>query len=314
MSRDRRPDRASPDAASAKALDSGRVVSSHGRHVVVETPDGQRVLCHPRGKKSEVVVGDQVRWLRSGDEGVVEAIEPRRNRLFRQDEWRTKSFAANVDQLMMVVACDPPFSESQLARAMIAAADACIPTTVVLNKIDLPQADAARARLRPYRDMGVDVVEVALKVDPAGSSARLRPLLEHRVSLILGPSGAGKSTLINLLVPHARAQVGEVSKALSSGRHTTTTTSWYWLGTTHDAALIDSPGFQEFGLRQIEIRQLAMLMPDLAAEAGRCRFHNCTHREEPDCGLREAVEAGRIAASRWRVYQELYAELSRQRW
>ena len=80
-------------------LDVGLVVAGHGRHYVVETPEGGRITCHPRGKKSDCVVGDRVRWRPSGDEGVIEHVEPRRNLLFRQDDWRTKSFAANLDQL-----------------------------------------------------------------------------------------------------------------------------------------------------------------------------------------------------------------------
>ena len=314
MSRDRRPapDRQRPHAAAA--LDVGLVVAAHGRHAMVETPEGERWRCHPRGKKSDVVVGDRVRWQLSGDEGVIEQVEPRRNLLFRQDEWRTKSFAANLDQLLMLVAVEPPFSESQLTRALIAAAAAGIPVLIGLNKTDLPAADVVRQRLAPYARMGAEVLEMAVKADPEGTLAMLRPRLQGRTTLILGPSGAGKSTLINRLVPGASAQVGEISVALSSGRHTTTTTTWYWLDDERRGAVLDSPGFQEFGLRQIEAMQLASLMPDLAAELGQCRFHNCTHREEPQCGLRAAVEAGRISASRWRIYQELFAELSQTRW
>lgn len=314
MSRDRRPpaDRRRADADSV--LDIGLVVAAHGRHAMVETPEGERWRCHSRGKKSEVVVGDRVRWQPAGDEGVIERVETRRNLLFRQDEWRTKSFAANLDQLLVLVAVEPPFSESQLTRALIAAAAAGIPVLIGLNKIDLPAADAVRQRLAPYAAMGAEVLELAVKAAPDAALALLGPHLQGRTTLVLGPSGAGKSTLINRLVPQAGAQVGEISVALSSGRHTTTATTWYWLDDERRGAVLDSPGFQEFGLRQIEPMQLAALMPDLAAEQGHCRFHNCTHREEPQCGLRDAVQAGRISASRWRIYQELFAELSLTRW
>lgn len=295
-------------------LDLGLVVAAHGRHVVVETPEGRRVLCHPRGKKSELVVGDRVRWQPAGDEGVVEHLEPRRNLLFRQDEWRTKSFAANLDQILVLVAGEPMFSESQLARSLLAAAQADIPVLVGLNKTDLPTAATARERLAPYRAMGVDVLELALKADPVASRAVLVPRLAARTTLVLGPSGMGKSTLINLLVPEAAAQVGEISKALQSGRHTTTTTTWYWLDAARQGALIDSPGFQEFGLKQITPVELAPLMPDFAAHLGECRFSNCTHRHEPGCGVRAALERGHIATSRYRIYGELFEELSTKRW
>ena len=296
------------------ALDLGRVVAAHGRHVIVETPDGERVACHLRGKKSECVVGDLVRWQPSGDEGVIEHIEPRRNLLFRQDDWRTKSFAANLDQILVLVAGEPMFSETQLARALIAAESAGIAVQVLLNKCDLPQATLARERLLPYRAMGITVIETALKARPDEARALLAPLLANRTTLVLGPSGTGKSTLINLMVDNAAAQVGEVSQALNSGRHTTTTTTWYWLDATRSAALIDSPGFQEFGLRQIDAQQLPLLMPDLNTFVADCRFYNCTHRQEPGCGIIAAVERGEISASRWRIYGEICDELARTKW
>ena len=284
-------------------------MAGHGRHYIVETPEGERITCHPRGKKSALVVGDRVQWQATGDEGVIEQVEPRRNLLFRQDEWKTKSFAANLDQLLVLVAAEPVFSESQLARALIAAESAGIPARIVLNKTDLPAIDAARARLRPYTAMGIDVIELALKRQPDEARARLTPLLEGKATFVLGPSGTGKSTLINLLAPMAAAQVGEISQALNSGRHTTTSTQWYWLDAARHTALIDSPGFQEFGLRQIDAQQLPGLMPDLREPAMHCRFYNCCHLHEPGCGVRVALEAGQISESRYRIYREIRDEL-----
>ena len=277
--------------------------------MLVESDDGARILCHTRGKKSDAVVGDRVHWQSSGDEGVIDKVLPRANLLYRQDEWKTKAFAANIDQLLVVVAAEPVFSESQLSRALIAAADAQVATRIVLNKRDLPAFAAARERLQPYVAIGVDVLELALKRDGAEAHTRLTPLLAGRATLVLGPSGAGKSTLVNLMVADAKAQIGEISQALNTGRHTTTATQWYWLDAARTSALIDSPGFQEFGLRHIATDRLAALMPDIGSHASECRFYNCTHRHEPGCGVLAALERGEVAESRYRIYREIFEEL-----
>jgi ribosome biogenesis GTPase len=297
-------------------LPSGLVVAAHGRHCLVEADDGSRRICHPRGKKSQAVVGDRVRWLApppgQGEEGSIEAVEPRRNLLYRQDEIRTKSFAANIDQVLVLVAAEPEPSEQQLARVLIAAEAERITPLVVLNKRDLPEPFArAWQRLAPYRAMGYAVHQASLRAEGA---AELAPLLQGKATLVLGPSGAGKSTLINQLVPGAAVLTQEISYALKSGKHTTTSTSWYWTDAARSTAVIDSPGFQEFGLHQIAPRQLAALMPDIAAHADQCRFYNCTHLHEPGCAVLAAVgdagSNGSISPRRHAIYADLFAELS----
>jgi len=286
----------------------GLVVASHGRHCVVEAPDGQRTLCHPRGKKNAVVVGDRVQWLPSQDEGTVEKIETRRNLFYRQDEIRTKSFAANLDQVLILIAAEPEFSEMQLTRALIAAEAQGITAVIALNKQDLTEPFArAMARLAPYVAMGYSVQAVSVK---QGQLADLPNLLQHKTTLILGPSGAGKSSLINRLVPHAQVATGEISQALNSGRHTTTSTHWYWMDDARQTALIDSPGFQEFGLRHIAPAHLAAWMPDFQPHIVDCKFSNCTHLHEPQCAVQAALAAGTISASRHKLYALLFEELS----
>ena len=137
-------------------------------------------------------------------------------------------------------------------------------------------------------------------------------------SLLLGQSGMGKSTLLNALVPEARAHTQEHSQALGTGKHTTTSTHWYWMDGARTTALIDSPGFQEFGLYHIAPMQLAACMPDIAEHATDCKFYNCTHLHEPGCGVLDAVKngssAGGISASRYKIYSDLFEELSHTRY
>jgi ribosome biogenesis GTPase len=292
------------------------VVASFGRHVLIETPQGQRLLCHPRGKKNEAVVGDRVRWLPSQDEGTIESIEPRRNLLYRQDELRTKSFAANLDQVLILVAAEPEFSASQLSRALIAARAQGISALIALNKKDLGESfTRAWNKLAPYRAMGEAVLPLAVQPGAATPPdlADLSERLQGKTTLVLGPSGAGKSSLINALVPEAGVLTAQISQALGTGRHTTTRTSLYWLDPQRGAALIDSPGFQEFGLQHIEPMALASLMPDFKAHAQACRFHNCTHRQEPGCAViaEQQSSGSAISEQRYRIYLELFEELSR---
>jgi ribosome biogenesis GTPase len=297
-------------------LEPGLVVASFGRHCLVETPEGRRLTCHPRGKKSTAVVGDRVLWQGSHDEGTIEQVQARRNLFYRQDDVRTKSFAANLDQVLILVAAEPEFSESQLARALIAAEAERIVPLIALNKSDLVEPfERAWARLLPYQAMHYGVLPLSLRLSREVDREHLLKHLAGKTTLVLGPSGAGKSTLINLLVPGAAALTREISQVLNSGKHTTTSSTLYWVDPQRSTALIDSPGFQEFGLNHIEPMQLAACMPDLKAHLGDCKFYNCTHLHEPGCGVIAAVGSdgaggAGITPSRYRIYQELFGELS----
>ncbi len=300
-------------------------MAGFGRHVLVETVSGERVICHPRGKKSRAVVGDRVRWLPSQDEGTIEKVEERKNLFYRQDEMRTKSFAANLDQVLILMAAEPEFSENQLTRALIAAEAAGITPVIALNKSDLPEPfGRAWTKLAAYRAMGYQMLALSIKptiaagIDTDAQTAALLALLEGKKTLVLGPSGAGKSSLTNLLVSQAKVLTAEISQALNAGKHTTTSTTLYWVDTARTTALIDSPGFQEFGLQHIEPMQLASLMLDIKAHAQNCKFYNCKHLHEPGCGVISEVNstdsARTISAARYRLYSDLFAELSQTRY
>ncbi len=294
----------------------GTVIAAHGRHYVVAPDDGSPLLqAFPRGKKSDVAVNDRVSVVRqSADQGVIDTVLPRRNLLYRSDQYKSKLFAANLDQIAIVVATEPHFSEDLLGRALVAADAHGLGACIILNKVDVVDAVAhARGRLAPYVALGYPVFELSAGADPEGAHATLTPALAGRTTLLLGQSGMGKSTLINVLVPGAEAATREISVALHAGKHTTTFTRRYALPTAPDGdgaptALLDSPGFQEFGLHHLTEGALERAFPDFRAVLGGCRFYNCRHLHEPGCTVLEALQDGRIAPNRHALYAQLVHE------
>ena len=298
-----------PTAGSGGQPLRARVVAAHGRHYVVAPDSGGALLqCFPRGKKSTLAVGDQVLFeMTSANQGVIVDILPRRNLLYRSDQFKSKLFAANLDQLMIVLATEPHFSGDLLGRALVAAGAHQLDTLIVLNKTDLESAlPAARDRLAAYRTLGYQVLEVSVKQGPEAAQAAVSGWLGGRTTLLLGQSGMGKSTLVNLLVPGADVATREISAALNSGKHTTTFTRLHLL--PGGGALIDSPGFQEFGLHHLTEGQLERAFPDFTPLLGKCRFYNCHHLQEPGCAILEAVADGRIAPQRHALYAQLVHE------
>lgn len=298
--------------AAGTARLEGLVVAAHGRHYLVAAGDRPHVFiqCFPRGKKSEIAVGDRVVYeSASADQGVIVEIGERRNLLYRSDQYKSKLFAANLDQLLIVLATEPHFSEDLLGRALVAAEANGLAPLIVLNKTDVESAlPHARARLAPYRRLGYDVLELSVKAHPDEARALLDARLAAHATLLLGQSGMGKSTLVNLLVPEADAATREISTALNSGRHTTTFTRLYTL--PGGGALIDSPGFQEFGLHHMTEGQLERAFPEFRPLLAHCRFYNCHHLREPGCAVLEAVADGRVAPERHALYAQLVHEAS----
>ena len=290
---------------------SGQVIAAHGRHyLVAPAAGGPPLQCFPRGKKSLIAVGDRV-WYEtsSADQGVIVEIAERRNLLHRSDQFKSKLFAANLDQLLIVLGTEPFFSEDLLGRALVAADAHGLRSLILLNKIDVESALAvARTRLAPYRALGYEVLETSARTHPEATLAALAPHLRGRATLLLGQSGMGKSTLVNLIVPDAEAATREISTALNSGKHTTTFTRLYAL--PDGGALIDSPGFQEFGLYHLTEGELERGFPEFRPRLAGCRFYNCRHLHEPGCAILEAVACGEIAPARHALYAQLVHEAS----
>lgn len=279
----------------------GRVVAAHGRQYVVELADGTHLPCFPRGKKSEIACGDRVEIQRtSDDQGVVESIHPRTSLLYRSNEIRQKLIAANVDQIVIVVASEPAFSDELVARALLAAESEEIKPLIVLNKCDLAdKLPAARQRLATLASLGYPILELSAR----DHAEDLRPYLAGRTSVLVGQSGMGKSTLVNALIPEANAATREISQALDSGKHTTTHATLYHLDPESD--LIDSPGLQEFGLGHLDRQEIEFAFREFREHLGQCRFRDCRHNREPGCALVSAVERGAIDANRFAIYHRI---------
>ncbi len=286
--------------------DTAQITASYGRRFIVRTPAGAVFDATTRKKRVDFACGD---WVRispvNNEQAVIEDYLPRQSLLYRQDAWKTKLIAANVDKLFIVTAAVPAPNELLLQRALLAAEAAGIGAVVVVNKADLPETAAWREKLSFYESLGYPVVETCA-LDNADS---LRPLMQGHTNIFLGQSGMGKSTLTNALLGSDTARVGEISTALDSVTHTTTHAQLYDLN--EQTKLIDSPGLQEFGLHHLDAAQLLHYFPDLRHLAGQCRFHNCTHRAEPGCVVKNAAEAGEIREARLAFLQRITDELLR---
>jgi ribosome biogenesis GTPase len=286
---------------------SGVIIAAHGRHYVAQAGQ-QRLHCVTRGKRSDVAVGDTVTLkMTSSDQAVIEGIQERRTLLYRSDQYKSKLLAANVTRLLIVVATEPAFSDDLISRALVAAESAGVEAHIILNKIDVTASlEKTRERLALYAGLGYPVHEVSARTAPEEAVARLMPVLQGQSSIFIGQSGMGKSSLINLLVPDADIAVREISAALDTGKHTTTFTRLYAIDDA--TSVIDSPGFQEFGLHQLTEGMLERAFPEFAPCLGHCRFYNCHHISEPDCAVLAGVKEGRIAPMRHALYAQLRHE------
>ncbi|XYJ09268.1 ribosome small subunit-dependent GTPase A [Telluria sp. B2] len=285
----------------------GTIIAAHGRHYLADV-EGVKYQCVTRGKKTNVAVGDVVHLKQtSNDQAVIEEIAERTTLLYRSDQYKSKLLAANISRLFIVVATEPGFADDLVSRALVAAEAAGIEAHLILNKTDvtglLPRA---RERAAVYGSLGYPVHEVSAKADPEHALATLRPLLAGQHSIFIGQSGMGKSSLINLLVPDADIAVREISAALDTGKHTTTFTRLYWL--PDGAAIIDSPGFQEFGLYHLSEGMLERAFVEFKPYLGGCKYYNCRHLAEPQCAVLDAVRDGKIAKMRHELYAQLLHE------
>ena len=283
---------------------TGTIIAAHGRHYVADV-EGELLQCVTRGKKTNVAVGDVVHLKRtSSDQAVIEQIAERTTLLYRSDQYKSKLLAANIPRLFIVIATEPGFADDLVSRSLAAVEAAGIEAHLILNKTDVEELlPRARERAALYTNLGYPLHEVSARAHPERTVATLMPLLQGQSSIFIGQSGMGKSSLVNLLIPEADIAVREISAALDTGKHTTTFTRLYWL--PGGGAIIDSPGFQEFGLYHLTEGMLERAFVEFKPYLGGCKYYNCRHLAEPQCAVLGAVEQGRVN----RMRHELYAQL-----
>ena len=278
--------------------------------------NGETIACRIRGRirlkgvrsTNPVVVGDRVVCVQGADgEWVIDRILPRRNYIIRRASNLSKEshiIAANIDQALLVVTLAEPVTAPEFIDRFLVTCEAYkIPATILLAKYDLAAADpeAVAAFHATYEGAGYRVIDLSA-LDGTGVET-VRDMTAGRTTLLSGNSGVGKSTLVGTLEPGLELRTGAISESHGTGRHTTTFSAMYPL--SNGGFLIDTPGIKGFGLIDIDDHEVWHYFPEMLRTAPDCRFYNCTHTHEPGCAVRDAVERGDIAWSRYESYLKI---------
>jgi ribosome biogenesis GTPase len=267
------------------------------------------------GEALKLAVGDEVVLERAerGDAWAIAEILPRRSRLARRapgTEHRERVVVANVDQVLVVfAAAEPEPHPRMLDRFLVIAAANEIPARVVINKVDLISEDDARARFSVYERAGYPLHLTSI-VTGAGLDS-LAAALHGRSTAISGPSGVGKSSLLNAIYPGFALRVGEISRSVNKGRHTTVGASMHPLPGPEGGFVVDTPGLREVGIWELDPRELDECFIEFRPYIAECRFADCLHRAEPGCAVRDAVAANAVSGDRYDRYLRLLEELER---
>lgn len=294
----------------------GLVICRYSKHFEVEALEGENKgqihQCVSRANLGALVAGDRVVWCAGSDDtGVIESRHQRASILERPDNFgRLKAVAANIDQMLIVIAVEPSPQCNLIDRYLVAAELMNIRPLIVLNKADLLDSQS-RAQIEPlmsmYQQLGYQTVEIVSSRHQAATLNNLPQLIDQRTSIVVGQSGVGKSSLINTLLPDAQLAVGALSEQTREGTHTTTQAKLFHL--PDGGQLIDSPGIRDFSLWHIDMLQLQQGFIEIAERLGDCRFRDCSHENEPGCGILSAVASSEISPQRFSSYERIKAAI-----
>ena len=282
---------------------NGLVIAGFRRHYTVRLDGGEDLLCVLKGRQLTLACGDTVSVTRFDGGGAIESVLPRTTLLYRSDAFREKLIAANVTQVVGVVAPDLGVDEELINRWIIGAEAERCRLVLAANKRDKPGFAALQARLAPFAALGYSVVPLAATQDVAP----LMPWLAGQRSVLIGQSGMGKSTILNAILPGTAARTAEISEALQTGRHTTTHSTLHVLPEPAGGWVVDSPGMKAFGLAHLAAEAITGAFVELRPFIGHCRFRDCRHDREPGCAVREAVARGEVAPHRVTLLRTLVA-------
>jgi len=290
---------------------TGEVSAVFGEVVEVRWDGSDPVLAFQKRSVGAVVVGDRVDVMEvPGDEAEiswrVSRLHSRERCLWRSSRRRRSQLvAANVDRLAIILAVAPPPKTGLVDRYLVATESQSIPALIILNKVDLPGSGQIMESLAVYRGLDYPVLPVsALTGEGIGSVERH---LESGLTVLVGHSGVGKTTLLNLIIPGVELPTRELSSATGKGRHTTSAVTAH---SFRDGMIADTPGIREFGLVDIEPETVSAGFREIAALEDSCRFMDCSHREEPECAVKTAVDNGVIDRRRYESYLRIRESLT----
>ncbi len=290
---------------------TGLVVANFGTSLELEDNNGVIITCSKRQHLGPVVSGDKVVWQLDTvtNTGVVLKVEPRTTLLARPDaRGELHAVAANIDQMLIVIAPVPPPSQTTIDRYIVVAESTGITPIIILNKEDLLQHASQQAELleyvKQYENLGIQTILVSAK--EKYHLALVEQQLQNKISVFVGQSGVGKSSIIDTFIPEQTVKAGPLSTLGQHGKHTTTTARLYHLP-GKQGSIIDSPGIREFPLWEMPAAELALGFIEFKPFLGECKFRNCAHTHEPGCALLHAVSAGKISNVRFQSYQKILA-------